>query len=125
MAYDRDGGRIEMAVTTDRRQDNRISIRLEAHYSFGRAVEVGVLANISYSGALIEDTTMQPEIGTPVTLHVYLEPPSAFEAATPFELAGHVVRHSPNGFAIEYKDRLDPDVRRMVDDAAAIVAGQR
>ncbi len=114
-----------MAETMEWRRDNRVSIRLEAHYSFGRVVEVGVLVNISYFGALIEDTTMRPEIGTPVTLHVYLEPPSAFEAATPFELAGHVVRHSPNGFAIEYKDRLDPDVRRMVDDAAAIVAAAR
>jgi hypothetical protein len=114
-----------MAKTTERRRDNRISIRLEAHYSFGRVVEVGVLVNISYSGALIEDTTMQPEIGTPVTLHVYLEPSSAFEAVTPFEIAGHVVRHSPNGFAIEHDDNLDADVRRMVDDAAAIVAAPR
>ena len=114
-----------MDETMEWRRDNRISIRLEAHYSFGRVVEFGVLANISYSGALIEDTTMQPEIGTPITLRVYLEPSSAFEAATPFELAGHVVRHSPNGFAIEYDDNLDPDVRRMVDDAAAIVAVPR
>ncbi len=114
-----------MTETTDRRRDNRVSIRLEAHYSFGRVVEVGVLVNISYFGALIEDTTMRPEIGTPVTLHLYLEPSSAFESATPFELAGHVVRHSPNGFAIEHDDNLDPDVRRMVDDAAAIVAGPR
>jgi uncharacterized protein (TIGR02266 family) len=84
---------------------------------------VGVLTNISYSGALIEDTSMQPEIGTPIALYVYLEPPSAFEAATPFELTGHVVRHSSTGFAIEYEDNLDPDVRQMVDDAVAVVAG--
>ncbi len=82
----------------------------------------GILANISYSGALIEDITMQPEIGTRVVLYVYLKPTSAFEATTPFKLTGHVVRHTPDGFAIEYKDNLDPDVRRMVDDAAAIVA---
>ncbi len=107
------------------RRDNRISIRLEAHYSFGRVVEVGVLVNISYSGALIEDTTMRPEIGTPVTLHVNLTPPSAFEATTPFELVGHVVRHSDTGFAIEYEDRLDPNMRRMVDDSAALLAGPR
>jgi len=68
---------------------------------------------------------MRPEIGTPVTLYVYLIPLSAFEALTPLELAGHVVRHSSNGFAIEYKDNLDPDVHRMVDDAAAVVAVPR
>ncbi len=104
------------------RRDSRTSIHLAAHYSFGQVIEVGALANISYSGALIEDITMQPEIGTRVVLYVYLQPPSAFGAATPFKLAGDVVRQTPNGFAIEFKDRLDPDVRRMVDDAAAIVA---
>ena len=31
-----------------------------------------------------------------------------------------MVRTFENGFAIEYKD-LDPEVRRLVDDAAAIV----
>ncbi len=113
-----------MTEDTDRRRGNRISIHLAAHYSFGRVVEVGELANISYSGALIEGTTMRPEVGTLVTLYVSLEPPSPFEAATPFELAGHVVRHTTTGFAIEYKD-LDPEVRRMVDDAAAIVAAPR
>ncbi len=110
-----------MAETTNKQRDNRISIRLEAHYSFGRVVEFGVLANISYSGALIEDTTIRPKIGSPVVLYLDLKPSSAFEAATPFELAGHVVRHSSAGFAIEFDDNLNTDVRRMVDDAAAVV----
>ncbi len=114
-----------MTATTNRRRDNRFPLPLEVHYSFGRAEGVGVLAHISYSGALIEDTGMCPKIGTPVVLYVYLKPPSAFEAATPFELSGHVVRHSSTGFAIEYEDIVDPDVRRMVDDAAAIVAVPR
>ncbi len=114
-----------MDETTNTLPDNRIPIRLEAFYSYGRVEGLGRLANISYSGALIEDITMQPEIGTRVVLYVYLEPTSAFEATTPFELAGRVVRHTPTGFAIEYDDNLDPDVRRMVDDAAALVAVPR
>ncbi len=114
-----------MSDTANRRPDNRISIRLEAFYSAGRVEGVGVLADISYSGALIEGTKMQPEIGTFVVLQVYLHPPDSFAAATPFELAGHVVRHSSAGFAIAYKDNLDPDLRRMVDDAAAVVAVPR
>ncbi len=111
-----------MTETTNRRPYNRISIRLEAFYSAGRVEGDGVLANISYSGALVEDTKVRPAIGTFVVLYVHLEPPSAFAAETPFELTGHVVRRSSAGFAIEYKDNLDPDVRRMVDDAAAVVA---
>ncbi len=114
-----------MTETTNKRRHNRIPIRLAAFCSHGRVEGAGVLANISYSGALIEDTSVRPEIGAPVILYVYLKPPSAFGAATPFKLAGHVVRHTPTGFAIEYKDNLDPHVRRMVDDAAAIVAVPR
>ncbi len=110
-----------MAETTDGQRDNRVAIRLAAFCSHGRVEGAGVLANISYSGALIEDTSMRPEIGARVVLYVYLKPPSAFGAATPFKLAGYVVRHTSTGFAIEYKDNLDPDVRRMVDDAAAVV----
>ncbi len=111
-----------MAKTTNKRPDNRIPIRLAVVYSFGRIEGDGVLANISYSGALIADANMEPAIGTLVTLYVYLKPPTAFEAVPPFKLVGHVTRHSSSGFAIEYDDNLDPDVRRMVDDAAAIVA---
>ena len=125
MDKDLDGARIAMTETTNRRPDKRISTDLEAFYYAGRVEGVGQLANISYSGALIEDTTVQPEIGTFAVFHVYLQPPSAFAAETPFELTGHVVRHSSAGFAIEYKDNLDSDVRRMVDDAAAVVAVPR
>ena len=112
-----------MTATTNGRRDDRTRMPLEVHYYFDGIEGFGELANISYSGALIEDTPMRPRIGGPIVLYVYLKPPSAFEAATPFELTGHVVRHGPTGFAIEYEDNLDPDVRRMVDDAAAIVAG--
>ena len=114
-----------MTAMTNRQRDNRIRIRFAAFFPFGRMEVTGVLANISYSGALIEDTSVGPETGTPVVLYVDLKPPSAFGAATPFKLAGHVVRHTPTGFAIEFRDNLDPDVRRMVDDAAAIVAVPR
>ena len=108
-----------------KRRGDRIFIRLEAFYSFGRVEDEGMLADISYSGALIEGTTMQPEIGTRIVLYVHLNPPSAFGATPPFELTGHVVRHHSTGFAIEYEDNHDPDLRRMVDDAAAIVATRR
>ena len=114
-----------MAETTSKQRDNRISIRLVALYNIGRMGASGRLANISYSGALIEDITMQPEIGTPIILQVFFKPPGSLKAATPFKLVGHVVRHTATGFAIEYDDKLDPDARRIVDEAAAIVAAPR
>ncbi len=115
-----------MTETTNRRHENRVPISLKAYYSFDRVDGVGVLANISYSGALIEDiSTRPPEIGTPIVLCVYLKSPRGFEEVTPFKLAGHVVRHRSAGFAVKYEDNHDPDVRRMLDDAAAIIAGPR
>ena len=81
---------------------------------------------LSYSGARIEDiSTRPPEIGTLIVLCVYLIAPRGFEEVTPFKLTGYVVRHSSNGFAVEFEDNHDPDVRRMLDDAAAIVAIRR
>ncbi len=114
-----------MTEMTNRRRGYRVSVRLETYCSEDLVEVVGVLANISYSGALIEDTTMQPEIGTPIVLYVFLKPPGAFKAVSPFKLTGHVVRHSSTGFAIEYEHNFDPWVRRMVDDAAAIIAALR
>jgi hypothetical protein len=107
-----------MDETIDKRGSVRVRARFDALYSSGQREGAGVLADISYSGARIEDSSIQPELGTTVRMYVFIQPVS------PFELVGSVVRHSASGFAIEYKD-LDPDVRRMVDDAAAIVAVPR
>ena len=107
-----------MDPTTDRRRSGRVRTRFDALYSAGQREGAGVLADISYSGARIEDSSIQPELGTTVRIYVFIQP------VRPFELVGSVVRHGASGFAIEYKD-LDPDVRRMVDDAAAIVAVPR
>jgi hypothetical protein len=38
----------------------------------------------------------------------------------PFEVAGKVVRHVEGGLAIEYAD-VSAELRRLIDDAAAIV----
>ncbi len=114
-----------MAATTHRRRDNRIPMPLEVHYYFDGIEGFGELANISYSGALIDDTSMQPKIGTPAVLYVYLKPPGAFEAATPFVVTSVISRHSSDGFAVKFEDNHDPDLRRMVDDAAALVATRR
>ncbi len=107
-----------MDPTTNRRRSGRVRTRFDALYSAGQQEGAGILADISYSGAWIEDSSIQPELGTTVRIYVFIQPVS------PFELVGTVARHSATGFAIEYKN-LDPEVRRLVDDAAAIVAVPR
>ncbi len=115
-----------MTETTDRRHANRVRIYLKAYYSFNGIDGVGVLADVSYSGALIEDiSTRPPEIGTPIVVCVYLISPHDFEEVTPLELTGHVVRHSSTGFAVKYEDNHDSDVRRMLEVASAIAAIRR
>ncbi len=114
-----------MIEMTKKLRGYRVSMRLEAYCSEDLFEVVGVLADISYSGALIEDTSMQPEIGAPIVLYLHLKPPGSDKAVSPFKLTGHVVRHSSTGFAIEYERNFDPDVHRMLSDAAAIVAASR
>ncbi len=95
----------------NRRRDGRLKTRFETLYASG----VGVLTDISYSGAMLEQSEVRPEVGSDLRLFVFLQP------IDPIELVGQVVRHTPEGFAIEFKD-ADPGVRRFVDDVAAIVA---
>ena len=98
----------------NRRGDGRIRTQFETLYSAGRTEGAGVLADISYSGALIAEASLRPEVGDKLRLYVFVQPVS------PFELIGSVVRVTEDGFAIEY-ELSDPAVRRLVDDAAAIV----
>ncbi len=114
-----------MTEMTKKLRGYRVSMRLEAYCSEDLFEVVGVLTNISYSGAPIEDTSMQPEIGAPIVLYLHLKLPGSDKAVSPFKLTGHVVRHSSTGFAIEYERNFDPDVHRMLSDAAAIVAASR
>ncbi len=113
-----------MTDTTSKRAE-RFPIPLLVYCSFERMEGVASLVNISYTGALLGNTTMRPKIGTRVSLYVYLEPPRASEAAIPSELTGLVSRHSSDGFAVTFESSHDPYMRRIVDDAAAIVAARR
>ncbi len=114
-----------MSDTSQKRRGDRYPAPLLVCCSFQRAEGIATLVNISYSGALLEDTDIRPEIGTAVKLHVYLNPPRASVAAAPSELSGVVSRQSENGFAVEFDDTDDPDVQRMVDNASALVNMKR
>jgi hypothetical protein len=109
---------VAMSAYLEKRRDPRFTVVLNAHYSSGPEEGIGVLSNISYSGALIEDSSVQPTVGTKVRVYVFVEPSDPIAPASPYELVGRVVRHSSSGFAIEYEDP-DPEVRELVDEAAA------
>ncbi len=106
-----------MSAFHERRRGDRVSMALNAHYSSGPEEGIGVLANISYSGALIEGSSVQPTVGSRVRIYVFTEPIDPITPASPYELVGRVIRHSSSGFAIEYED-AEPEVRQLVDDAA-------
>ena len=114
-----------MTDTTSERREVRFPVPLRIHFSFERTEGTASLVNISYTGALLEDTEMRPPVGTSINLYVYLTLPRAFESAPPSELPGAVSRHSPDGFAVKFENSHNPDLRRMVDDAAALVATRR
>ena len=101
----------------EQRRNARYATALNAHYSAGPEDGIGVLANISYSGALIEDSSVQPTVGSKVRIYVFTEPIDPIAPASPYELVGRVVRHSSSGFAIEYEE-TDPEVRKLIDEAA-------
>jgi hypothetical protein len=107
-----------MSEFSERRRGARVSTALNAHYSSGPEDGIGVLANISYSGALIEGSSVQPTVGSRVRIYVFTEPVDPIAPASPYELVGRVVRHSSSGFAIEYEE-TDPEVRQLVNEATA------
>ena len=96
------------------RKHPRFRTRFDTLCSSGREEGAGVLADISYAGARLEDASFSPEVGAKVTLYVFVQPVS------PFQLQGKVVHRSEGSFAIEYLAESD-EIRRLVDDVAAIV----
>ena len=101
----------------EQRKHPRFKARFDTLCSTGRREGTGILIDLSYSGARLEETSFEPEVGDVICLYVFVQPVS------PFELVGQVVRCGPGGFAIEYT--VDSaEMRRLVDDVAAIV-GER
>lgn len=99
----------------DQRRSPRLRTRFDALISAASDEGAGILAEISYSGARLEETSIQPPVGTRVALYVFVQPVS------PFTLQGQVARLTESGFAVTY-ELFDPEIRRLVDDVGAIVA---
>lgn len=100
----------------ERRRHLRHNIRFDTLYSTGPEEGSGVLTEISYNGARIEEVRSPPKKGTLVRIFVFVQP------VAPFEVAGHVVRVDEDSFAIRCDD-LDEGIGRLMADVAAIVGG--
>lgn len=100
--------------------DKRRSLRFRTQFDTLIAADskegAGTLTEISYAGARLEKTSFQPAIGSKVSLYIFIQP------VAPFELHGIVARHTEGGFAITC-ELFDAEIRRLVDDVSAIVAG--
>ncbi len=91
----------------------RVRTDFEAVYSSERTEGSGTLVDISLSGARLEDTEVQPKIGSAVRADVY-----AYASANdPVRLVGEVVRHTPRGFALQFTSVAEA-VRRLVFEAS-------
>ena len=85
---------------TEHRFGKRITLRLPLQLEYADGVRVGgVLRNVSISGALI-DTAHD----VPVFTNLLVKLPAAGGTATACELAACVVRRTPAGLALEWRD---------------------
>ena len=100
----------------DKRRSPRFRTRFDSLISAESQEGAGVLTEISYAGAKLEDSSIKPPLGSKVTLYVFIQP------VAPFELQGHVARLTDTGFAVIY-ELFDPVIRQLVDDVRAIVTG--
>ncbi len=61
------------------------------------------------------EVSISPPLGSKIRLYIFVHP------VAPFELVGEVVRHTPDGFAVENIES-SPEIDQLVDDGAAIVS---
>lgn len=98
----------------ENRKHPRFETRFDVLLSSGSTEGAGLLVDLSYAGAQLENTSYTPEVGSAIRLYVFVQPVS------PFELSGHVVRHTEHGFAVAL-DGISDEARRLVDDVRGMV----
>ena len=76
---------------------DRVQTALQAFYAVGREEGMGEMVDVSISGARFEEVTTLPRVGTTLLIKVLRS------KGEPVELEGDVVRHTPTGFAIHFK----------------------
>ncbi len=92
----------------NQRHSRRIKTWFLTLHSSGRDDGDGFIIDISDSGALVEEVTSSPSIGTRVRLLVRL--PDQAE----FELIGQVVRLTESGFGVEFEKHY-PILHNLID----------
>jgi hypothetical protein len=86
----------------ERRRAPRVEAPSPVYFTAGRQEGVGVLADLSLTGARIEDASPRLRPGAATTLLLELR-----QDSFTVEVPGRVVRETETGFAIEFS--LDPD----------------
>lgn len=99
-----------MRETDDRRREPRFNVRAPTEYSDGRTGR-GTTENVSLTGALLENISSQQPVGARLELHF-----SFFAGSYETPFAGHVVRLTELGFAVEFTD-LDSSRRQLLHSA--------
>ncbi len=100
----------------DPRRSPRFRTRFDSLVSFDGGEGAGVMTEISYAGAQLEEMDTLPPLGAKITLYVFIQP------VAPFELQGNVTRVADSAFSITW-DLFDEEIRRLVDDVGAVVSG--
>ncbi len=96
----------------ERRDEVRIETRFEVAWSAGRLEGVGVLRNLSGSGAWIDEVSVQPPMGARIRI-VILE-----DDRDPLVVEGVVVRRTTSGFAVGIQPPNSDAVRLLLDRLA-------
>ena len=113
-----------MRQSAENRKGRRVSTRFETLSTVEEPSDpaaalnqgIAMLSDISYTGARLHRTELNPPLGARIKVQIFL--PSS--SGVYFELEGDVVRHTTNGFAIQYP-WPSPEICRLVDDAASLV----
>ena len=99
--------------TAERRLSRRAITCFATLFSSGRVEGSGVLCDFSSTGARVEEATAKPSLDARLVLHIPLEGNDRS-----FETTGRVVRHTQDGFAIEF-EKAPIDLQQLLEDAGA------
>ncbi len=102
----------------NRRDSGRFEANFECVCAGTRQKGGGVLADISLTGARIEQISLVPDRDELVGLSLNLPHLGGIV------LIGRVVRQTIDGFAIEF-DHLDAEAERFIEDVSALVCAPR
>ena len=93
----------------ERRSEARIETTFEVVWEAGSLDGVGILRNLSRSGAWIADLSVQPHIDVRIRIAI-LE-----EERAPVVVNGVVVRRTSAGFAVELDPASSSGIGRLLD----------